>query len=140
MIKKCVSILLVFLLLGSLCATVYADEESESREGFSIEELPAFGEEDIVTFTNEDPQPSDPTTDPDSSEGITSEEDLPDNQPETLPEEGDAVEDIASPDPDTAQETPEQSNLPVIITIVVLAATAIAALLLKKRKTLGDRK
>jgi hypothetical protein len=139
-VKRIISVLLVFTLVVSLRVPVFADDIVEENDGFSIEELPAFEEEIEVTFSDDEPESVEPTTDLDSTEEITTEEELLENQPETLPEDGDAAEDTASPDPDTAQEKPEQSNLPVIITAVVLAVAAIAVLLLKKRKTLGDRK
>ena len=131
-------ILLALLLLSLPGMPASALEGSETEEGFYIEELPAFGEEPEITFSEDVPQGTEPEAEPEAGQEI---------EPETEPEaeqettEGDTApeEDLTETLPE-AQETPGQNNNPVILVIAVLAAGALIVLLAVKRKTLGDRK
>ena len=150
--KTLVSFVLSFLLLTAVCMTAAADPngpEAANDDGFYIEEMPEFGQTDVLTFPEEQtaapvtaPQPAAPANPVETQPAQT----VPPMQTHKPEEAG------GTPAPSSAQEptpaptpAPEpqpnraaselRDNLPVMIVVAVVALSALAAAVVKKRKT-----
>lgn len=120
--------------------TALAEESAvtaaEAEEGFIIEELPAFGEEDQLIFPEEEPAAPAPTPEPADAPEPAEEVRAPEEDPpEDPPEDGAEAAEAASPAPAEDPGAAGQNTLPVIIIIAaVLAAGVIAVTAVRKRK------
>lgn len=127
--KKIVTTLLVCVLLAVFGLTALAADEGDV-EGFSIEALPAFGE-------NEEPVlvPAAPTAEASPAPTEAPESAAPEGK---TPEQGEADIPVSSPpegDSANNQETAEKTTVPVWITAAVLSVLALAAVvIIRKRK------
>lgn len=149
--KRILCLALVFCLSISAGLTARADgNEGADDDGFTIEELPEFGQTDEIYFPSE--ETGAPVTDPQPPVSAPPAQTQPpqtDPPQETTPTPEEAG---GTPAPSSAQEqttpaptpAPEpqpkraasglRDNLPVMIVVAVVALSAIAAALVKKRK------
>ena len=145
--KRTASILLALLLTVIFCITVVTAEDGD--DGFSIEEMPEFGQTNEVYFPEEEtyapvngPQTAEPTIPVETQSAQTA----PPTQTPTPEEAGGKTAPSSAQDPTPAPTpAPEpqpnraaselRDNLPVMIVVAVVALSALAAALVKKRKT-----
>ena len=139
--KRILCLALVFYLLAASALMAQADGSDTGDDGgFTIEEQPEYGQVDEIYFPDEETQMPAPTVEPATTKPPQTEP----PQETPTPEEGGGT-----PAPSSAQEqktpAPEpqpnraaselRDNLPVMIVVAVVALSALAAALVKKRKT-----
>ena len=141
--KRIISIILGFLLLATLALTALA-EDGQGEGGFYIEELPSFGEDDELYFPEEETQMPAQTAEPTTTQPSQT---TPPNETSTPEEAGGTPAPSSSEEQTTPAPTPApepqpnraaselRDNLPVMIVVAVVALSALAAALVKKRKT-----
>ena len=145
--KQSISIVLAVLLLIAFGLTAMAEDAASDESGFSIEELPAFGEENEVVFLPDESPEANPTAELSAEPELTSENEKaqdensnenhsPQEEPaaESRAEEGESETIASSPAPENETISSKQNNYPVIIIAAVLAACAILFVIVNKRK------
>lgn len=141
--KKTVSILLACVLLASLGLTALAEE----AEGFTIEGLPEFGEEEVVIiFTEEtDPIPTEAPSEAGES-GETAASPTPaeptagPTATEVLPAEESGETAASRPEADATEEAASAGRNPAAVIIAVAAVAGLgifAGFTMKKRNSAG---
>lgn len=144
--KKILSLLLAALLCLSAPLALRAWAE-DGGDGFSFGELPGFGEEDELVFASEEePEPSaepeptsepEPTAEPAASdkESASPGETAPAESAGGSPEEAQTPAEAAAPAETPPEGSPSnQTILPAVIAVAVLAVGAGAFWLLKRRR------
>ena len=143
--KRILCLALVFCLCASTGLTARAEGSDTGDDGgFTIEEMPAFGEEDVLTFSSEgEPEPTAvPPSDPappaetQPAQTITPTETPTPEKVGGTPAPSSAQEPTPAPEPQPNRAASGlRDNLPVMIVVAVVALGALAAAVVKKRKT-----
>lgn len=137
--RKLITILLVFLFMIALSLPAMAVEGGQDDEGFYVEELPAFGEDDELIFPTEEtpmPEPVEEATTVQESDGEDSSADEQSLQNDPVKETTEEEENrnAESLSPLETELTPSENHILPVIIVAVLLAVGVTVVLIKKRK------